>query len=176
MALYPNTNSNASASSKSRNTLPILCESSTDSCLTVEEECTSNNSICFNGCGFQLQSFPSHKTIQSQSTESYISILNEHGYQVLNKICDTLQGELILAKTKFEDGIFHKVAIKRTNKILHDRKICIDENEINFLLDENIISESIILNMISNNDYACNYCCKFIEFFQSEYDHYLVME
>ena len=107
------------------------------------------------------------------------SVLNQFGYRYLGKISDTLQGELIFAETVVsnERKSSTKVAIKRTSKELYSKKVMRDDDGTNFVIDEDILSESLLLYR-STVTSKCpgGYICQFIECFHSDTDYFLVME
>lgn len=63
--------------------------------------------------------------------------LKENGYIKMEKLYDTLQGELFEAKTM--DGS-KNVVIKKTDKTLHDKRISIQQG-MSIVVEENIIKE-----------------------------------
>ena len=103
----------------------------------------------------------------------------EHGYTKIGKICDTLQGELIKAKTNFcsIDCKYEYVAIKKICKKLTRDKIAYDHDQdsntdIQFCVQEDIQKEAAILKHLTlDNQSTFNYIVQFIEFFESE-DYY----
>lgn len=121
--------------------------------------------------------------VDSQTSETcpndIESVLNQFGYKYLGRLSDTLQGELILAETIISN--YHKtvrpVAIKRTSKHLYNNKIMRQDDGTNFVVDEDILNESLILYRSTvTNRCPGNYLAQFIECFHSETDYYLAME
>jgi len=107
-----------------------------------------------------------------------VSVLNQFGYRPLGKICDTLQGELIIAETlPSEHKPSKTVAIKRTSKELYAAKVTRDADGTNFVVDEDILSECLLLHRATvTNKCPGGYICQFIHSFHSNSDYYLVME
>lgn len=107
------------------------------------------------------------------------NVLNQFGYRYLGKITDTIQGELILAETVISEHhkAVRQVAIKRTSKDLYANKIMREDDGTNFVLDEDILQESLLLYKSTiTNKCPGGYLCQFIECFHSETDYYLAME
>ena len=121
----------------------------------------------------------------TQLLSSYTDIAEDtlfanHGYKKLKIITDTLQGKLYKAQklddNKTSDNVNQYVAIKKCNKLLLKEGIAI-QDEINFVVSENIIKESVILKYLTfDNCPIGEYIIKFIDFFESNDDYYLVME
>ena len=103
--------------------------------------------------------------------------LTSRGYQVISKICDTLQGELLRAQTiKYSKQSYANVAIKKCDKSLFKQRITI-RNEITYCVSENIVKEAMILNLLTvENKVSGNYINKYIDFFESSTHYYLIME
>jgi len=170
--------------------MPLLCESATEECQTPSAEISDMDFFPM----FQPQQTAKNVSL-SRSTQSQIrqalsdklnnisteATLDEHGYCKLHIIAKTQHGELILAQSSDNKGS-RKVAIKRTSKQLLKNKTTIDAEDndninTHILSDENIITEAILLNDATvNNTPPGDYVTKFIEFFQSTTDYYLVME
>eukprot|EP00484_Ammonia_sp_Unknown_P023902 CAMPEP_0197038082 /NCGR_PEP_ID=MMETSP1384-20130603/15112_1 /TAXON_ID=29189 /ORGANISM="Ammonia sp." /LENGTH=573 /DNA_ID=CAMNT_0042468475 /DNA_START=81 /DNA_END=1802 /DNA_ORIENTATION=- len=126
--------------------------------------------------------------------------LTQHGYKPVGKLCDTLQGDLIkcevvpVAEDTNGDGASTKkkrgknlkaclqsnregfVAIKRTNKQLFKQRISKMDNGFNICVEENIEKEAQILKYLTSEHKSTEYVIKYVDFFQSENDYYLVME
>ena len=109
-------------------------------------------------------------------------IFAEHGYTKVDKICNTLQGELIKAKTFPSSINFKYVAIKKICKKLTYDKIAYEYDQqsnsnIHFCVEEDIRKESLILKHLTlDNQSTFNYIVQFIEFFESKCYFYMVME
>ena len=114
--------------------------------------------------------------------------LRQRGYQKIRKISDTLQGDIWECQIISGDNgqkeqaqkphiqTSNRIAIKRTDKYLFREKITIQE-DINFIVDENILKESVILKHLTyDNQPIGDTIVKFIEFFESLTDYYLVEE
>eukprot|EP01083_Nonionella_stella_P140642 431702_1 len=100
-------------------------------------------------------------------------ILAQHGYINARVERDTLQGQLLSAKS-IKSGC--NVAIKRTEKRLHNKRISVQDG-VNIVVEENITKEALILRHLTVNNQSSNdYIVRFIEFFESEDAFYLVME
>eukprot|EP01084_Bolivina_argentea_P207435 353913_1 len=100
-------------------------------------------------------------------------ILEMNGYIKTNKITNTLQGELFKAK-ELSTGQY--VAIKKTNKSLHNEHISI-QDDTTFFVSENIIREAIMIQHLTvDNTCIGKYIIQFINFFESDTDYYLVLE
>eukprot|EP01083_Nonionella_stella_P053781 142134_1 len=131
----------------------------------------------------------SHLSIQSaeetQESTSFMTLLTNlsmvdedilflrNGYQKVNKICDTLQGELYKA---IQVDTNQHVAIKRTDKRLSKNNIAV-EDDITFCVSANCIQEAEILKYLTlDHTPIGNYIVQYIDWFESEDDYYLVME
>ena len=69
-----------------------------------------------------------------------------------------------------------RVAIKKVLKELYAESISM-EDEMSFIVEEDILKESVILNILTvANKPPADYICKFIEFFEDDNAFYLVME
>jgi len=136
---------------------------------------------------------PFISTTKVKTTGKYKAIITEqetlkhHGYKYMNKISDTLQGYLIKASiTTYDDhkdiDIEYKqsaptVAIKITNKNLHKLSISVQADGDNVCVEENIITEASILKYLTyDNQMTADYLVRYVDFFQDEYNYYLVME
>ena len=121
-------------------------------------------------------------------------ILSQRGYTRVRTISETLQGEIIecikveTPTTETNDGnndndndkennIKH-VAIKKTNKRLWKQKVSKeDEFGMSFCIEDDILKQALILHHLSvDNTSSGDYIIKYIEFFESYKDFYLVME
>jgi len=105
-------------------------------------------------------------------------LFEHHGYIKEDaSICNLLQGQLLKCKsTKKNEEKF--VAIKRVSKELHDKKIIADhsnEYAFAFCTEQNIVKEAQILQYLTDNK-STEYIAKYIDFFESDSDYYLVME
>lgn len=154
---------------------------------------SSSSAASISSSSASFESCSASSTPINHDQESYFkyksieTILLQNGYRLLDIISKTLQGELVLAEMSNHHKT-KKVAIKRTNKELARNRICFDDDESGFndesgynathlLCDENIISEAVILNHVTrNNKPPGNFISKFIHFFESDHDYYLVME
>eukprot|EP01084_Bolivina_argentea_P024836 46239_1 len=100
-------------------------------------------------------------------------ILAQHGYINARVERDTLQGQLLSAKS-IKSGC--NVAIKRTKKRLHNKRISVQDG-VNIVVEENITKEALVLRHLTVNNQSSNdYIVRFIEFFESEDAFYLIME
>ena len=107
------------------------------------------------------------------------ALFNQNGYKKLYKLCDTLQGELYKAEIINNKYDLHKhhVVIKKTDKTLLQQRITISDDGFNFCVSENIIKEALILQILTiHNCPIGNYIIKYIDFFESDSNYYLVME
>eukprot|EP01084_Bolivina_argentea_P219950 372875_1 len=95
--------------------------------------------------------------------------LNEAGFINLEPLSKTLQGVVYKAVQKSTNT---DVVIKVTSKILHSNSISIGNDKI----QENILSESIILKKLTRNKSTPKSIVKFIDLLQSDINYYLVME
>eukprot|EP01084_Bolivina_argentea_P086488 156340_1 len=104
-------------------------------------------------------------------------ILAQNGYKKIKKLCNTLQGELIEAEPNIKDK-YDTVCIKKCDKILLEEHISFaDDNDMHFCVDDDIVREKLILKYLTiDNKPSDNYMCRYIDFFESENDYYLVME
>lgn len=107
-----------------------------------------------------------------------LSAVTEHGYKIVSKIKNTLQGELLRAQTlEFTSKQSQcQVAIKRTDKSLFNRRVTMRDG-IKYCVTENIVKEALILNLLTvENKPTGNYIGKYIDFFEDDTSYYLVME
>lgn len=148
----------------------------------------------------------------TQLRENKKSINLRHGYQYMDKIDDTLQGELFKARVRptlslklcqSDPGITRNrnikiklvnvnsthlprntlnkesfVIIKKTNKRLHRQGISMkDADNLVYCVQEDILKEAHILRYLTvHHDKIGLYIGKFVRFFSTETDYYLVME
>ena len=97
--------------------------------------------------------------------------LRNHNYEYVKKISDTLQGELFLAK---DDDRF--VYVKKTNKKLHKQGISI-QDDATFCVQLDTVKEAQILQQIADQKHFLGqHIQKYIDFFETESDYYLVLE
>eukprot|EP01084_Bolivina_argentea_P203837 348074_1 len=104
-------------------------------------------------------------------------ILSQHNYipdNIQPIICDTVQGQLLKCKSMINDQY---VAIKRIDKQLFSEKITkISDNGFNFCVEKNIVNEAKILKYLTLDNKCTDYITKYIDFFESDTDYYLVLE
>eukprot|EP01083_Nonionella_stella_P225058 800541_1 len=118
-------------------------------------------------------SFLCGATYSSSSVSDTDTFLATHDYKRLNKICDTLQGELYKAQTISNHQL---VAIKITDKTLHDEQISLQDGT-HFCVAENIVNEARILKHLSvDNTSIGHHIIQYIDFFEDESHYYLVLE
>eukprot|EP01084_Bolivina_argentea_P050443 92748_1 len=130
----------------------------------------SNQSICSD---FIHESILDLASAMNEMDEQLI--LAQNGYTKHEIISTTLQGEIFSAKLIGNEQSF--VAIKKACKILTSKRECLDNDGFNFIIDENICSEALILKYVTqNNNLISNNIIQYVEFFESETDYYLVME
>eukprot|EP01084_Bolivina_argentea_P132447 233734_1 len=99
--------------------------------------------------------------------------LEKNGFIRTKKLRNTLQGELLEAKS-ITNG--KTVVIKKTDKKLHSKRISV-QNGMNIIVEENIIKEAMILHHLTVVNKALNnHIVQFIKFFESKTSLYLVME
>eukprot|EP00486_Rosalina_sp_Unknown_P000329 CAMPEP_0201567258 /NCGR_PEP_ID=MMETSP0190_2-20130828/7672_1 /ASSEMBLY_ACC=CAM_ASM_000263 /TAXON_ID=37353 /ORGANISM="Rosalina sp." /LENGTH=340 /DNA_ID=CAMNT_0047987027 /DNA_START=209 /DNA_END=1228 /DNA_ORIENTATION=- len=108
-------------------------------------------------------------------------ILAKNGYKQVIKIQDTTQGEIheceIIDPYKRAKAGMSRVAIKRTSKALHRSGESIVKDGFSTIVEENIIKEAMILKYLTkDNRPNGGYIAKYIDFFESDQDYYLVME
>eukprot|EP01084_Bolivina_argentea_P167089 290061_1 len=106
------------------------------------------------------------------------SLLAKYGYikdKILHK---TLQGEIFKAKSINNEHNQHRfVTIKKTSKHLHKKRESVDDNGFKYIVDENIIKEALILRHLTiENKPIGDTIIKYINFFHSNTDYYLVTE
>eukprot|EP01083_Nonionella_stella_P181127 647810_1 len=135
--------------------------------------------------GVELPSYDSgYNSSESHSQSVYLPVeealddesllFHTHGYKKVHKLSDTLQGDLYKARDINKGDSF--VAIKRTNRDLFEQRIAI-EDDTNFCVSENILKEASILKMITvDNAPIGGYIAKYIDFFESSSNYYLVVE
>ena len=70
-----------------------------------------------------------------------------------------------------------RVAIKKTSKQLHRSGESAEKDGFSTIVEENIIKEAMILkHLTKDNKPNGGYIAKYIDFFESDTDYYLVME
>eukprot|EP01084_Bolivina_argentea_P090888 163691_1 len=125
----------------------------------------------------QPESAPIFVKTKSNERKKDDNIFIAHGYIKMNKICDTLQGELYKASVINKNSNKPQyVAIKKTSKLLFNERIAI-RDEITFCVSENILKEAVLLKhltMITGE--ISKYIINYVDFFQSDTDYYLVTE
>jgi len=107
-----------------------------------------------------------------------------HGYEKVSKICDSLQGDVYKARVVNPKvsgvALGDYVAIKRSSKELLEQKTAIenqmDDTQMTFCVAEDIVKEAKILKFINNHRNFSNYVVKYVDFFESDTDYYLVTE
>ena len=100
------------------------------------------------------------------------TLFAKHGYKLEQKICNTLQGAMYKVT---KSGINY--AIKQTSKQLHHSGEALDEDGFTVIVEENIIKEALILHHLTvTNQPMGGYIVKYIDFFESDIDYYLVIE
>ena len=88
-----------------------------------------------------------------------------------------LNGDCSSAANKAnEQDINGYVAIKKTDKSLFNQRISKQDNGFNICVEENIKREAQILKYLTIDNKSTEYITKYIDFFESETDYYLVME
>ena len=101
--------------------------------------------------------------------------LQKQGYKKITKISDTLQGD-IFEYEQINDNNKRRVAVKRTDKSLHQQRISI-QDDFRFIIDQNIIKETLILKHLTfDNAPIGDTIVKYIDFMESSTDYYLIME
>ena len=104
----------------------------------------------------------------------YISvILEEYGLSDCKKITDSLQGSVWSCKNQQDDD--KKYVIKVTNRELHKRS-SIKLGDKEFKIQENIKKEAKILKYVSLDNQCPDTIIKYVDFFKSTRNYYLVME
>lgn len=203
--IIPSLKYNNNRSSFSYHSMPLLCESLTEECQTPSTDLSDADYFPMFQPTETTQNITQNISLSSSSGQSQTrqvsdkssmisteSTLDQHGYRILHIIAKTQHGELILAESSCDNKESinnnnnnkrsRKVAIKRTSKELLKNKTTMDlddNNNVNTLIvsDENIITEAILLNDATvNNTPPGDYVTRFIEFFQSTTDYFLVME
>jgi len=121
----------------------------------------------------ELENFSSFEFLLTlQQLESPEMVLVQNGYLSPSKLRDTTQGSIYEA---FKDDT--KLAIKRTSKRLHDARESVDEFGNTIIVNENIVREALLLQYLTTLNHPIGgYIVKFIDFFETEEDYYLVME
>eukprot|EP01083_Nonionella_stella_P066066 173708_1 len=100
-------------------------------------------------------------------------IFHMHGYKKIKTICDTCQGQLFEA---IQYDSQRSVAIKRTNKHLFEQRITIEDGN-SLCISKHILKEALILRYLTvSHTPIGDYIIKYIDFFESNTDYYLVME
>jgi len=106
--------------------------------------------------------------------------LREHGYKIVAKITDTLQGELfegvIVDSAKRERTGNSRVAIKKVSKMLCRCGLAKEGNDV-ILVEEDVIKEAVILKHLTKDNLPNGgYIAKYIDFCENEQHFFLVME
>eukprot|EP00483_Globobulimina_turgida_P004085 UN04093 len=153
--------------------LPILISESQTSVAEFDSE-DEEESIYDDSETFSDDEIPlCQLLLQMEKTNEHL-ITHKNGYKYLDKICDTLQGELIKAEITTASksiAIGSYVAIKKSDKSLLEKHIAVQDS-MNFCVDENLIKEASILKKLTGNSSIVQY----IDFFESDSYVYLVME
>eukprot|EP01084_Bolivina_argentea_P025628 47665_1 len=100
----------------------------------------------------------------------------ENGYKKVRKICNILQGELVLVSDVKTDKLF---AIKVSEKTLVEENMVINDDGDYIFTSENRLKEKEILKYLTvlNDDYIMNkYIVKYENFFESDDSYFLVVE
>ena len=92
-------------------------------------------------------SFSTLSLLSQLQTVSEEFILAEHGYTMIEKITDTIQGELIKCKVESKEQDEY-VAIKRTKKELFKSRIAMEDG-MSVLVNENIVKEGVIQHYLT---------------------------
>eukprot|EP01083_Nonionella_stella_P050238 133694_1 len=134
--------------------------------------------------GIQCETAPSTQwnwpRTQITNREQQILFANK-GYKIIKTLSNTLQGQLYKAQVVKPSKSPHPaprkyVAIKRTDKHLHNRQITVEDGT-SLCVSENIIKEAHILKYLTiANAPIGDYITRFIDFFESHSSYYLVME
>lgn len=112
-----------------------------------------------------------------QSSQQQRRTLTQYGFQYLYKIQNTLQGKLFKAKTKPSTGNSPDVVIiKKTNKILYDENVGIEEGTIFYVYEDILMEATLLKDLTVDNKYGQQRILNYVGFFETEADYYLVME
>merc|ERR1719203_1758173 len=103
--------------------------------------------------------------------DSETILLQKRGYKMGKKLADTLQGATFECEHIKTGEMF---VLKRTNKWLHKRGITIQDGK-RYNVKENILKEKSILEKLTKRN-APSFMIKYIDFFESDEDYYLMME
>jgi len=120
-----------------------------------------------------------YENSNEQSMENYIQTLSNYGYSKLKTICDqSLQGKVYEGEKRTGNDYgsikIERVAIKQVSKLLHNAHISLEDG-MSFVVEENVIKESLILNYLTVlNKPPADYIVNFIEFFEDNDNFYLV--
>mmetsp|Transcript_17564 Transcript_17564/g.28052 ORF Transcript_17564/g.28052 Transcript_17564/m.28052 type:complete len:467 (+) Transcript_17564:120-1520(+) len=103
-----------------------------------------------------------------------------NGYRIVRKMMDSLQGELyecvIIDAAKREKAGMSRVVIKQVSKNLHRSGEAEKDGAI-VLVEENVIKEAMILKHLTKDNSAYGgYIAKYIDFFETDKEFFLVME
>ena len=152
--------------------------------------------------GSEMSDIPITSLFQMLQQSEEDIILAKHGYRKIRKVCDTLQGELMKAEVIGNNEVVEigsHVAIKKVchlclsnsminlmitnqhkvNRDISDQSIAKqrDNETVTFCISENILKEAQILKHLTmDNSIHGGYCVKFVDFFSTATDHYLVTE
>eukprot|EP01084_Bolivina_argentea_P019432 36121_1 len=111
-------------------------------------------------------------------------VLNKNGYNIVQKLSDTQQGQLLEAYVLNADASnskIQKVIIKKVYASLYSRHIGIAHNDNNedygmaFCIPNNILKESLILSHLTVANRQTQ-IIRFVDFFASTEGYYLVLE
>eukprot|EP01084_Bolivina_argentea_P171006 296280_1 len=104
-------------------------------------------------------------------------LFSQIGLVDCNKLTHTLQGSIWKGyRSSREEGAENKpVAIKITNKLLHQYSISIANDKI-YRVNEDILVEQSILKFITQNEQCPKSIVKFNQFLITDTDYYLIME
>eukprot|EP01083_Nonionella_stella_P146151 459261_1 len=114
-----------------------------------------------------------HSEAKSDTWVDEVLLFGKHGYNKVTKLRDTLQGELFKANQICSNRY---VVIKKTNKSLFKERVAVEDG-MRLCVSENIIKEALILQHLTMNNHCIGDCIiQFIDYFESDTSHYLVLE
>lgn len=109
--------------------------------------------------------------------------LAESGYTVIRKLCDTLQGELLLASNKSGEQVaIKKIDVKlHQNKEAHFRDEFDDDDDeeddgMTYLVDKDVAAEAVTLKKLSADPKMSRNVVQFVDYLKSDAFLYLVTE
>eukprot|EP01084_Bolivina_argentea_P086912 157042_1 len=112
-------------------------------------------------------------------------VVNQNGYQIIRKLNDTMQGQLleasVLNSNTSEGSTAKKVIIKKVDRSLHFRHLGVahndndDDDGMSFCVPNDIFKEALFLSHLTVSNRQVQ-IIQFVDFFYSQEHYYLVLE